>query len=230
MSAVTTIRTSVSRKLGPLPAWAWLLLLIAAVLVYRHVRARDEQTIGGQFSLPDVRASTPIAAPAEGAAGGSGPSVPELPSDLLAQFFAHQTATIDSLTSALTGTSAAQAGGPGAPPGAEAQGVAADPFTDPIPPEILAQEPYVAAGFTGTDPNFAAGALGLGVIEPQSTFGPSPYVDYSGTYAVSAMLPPPQEQPAPAVQPAVADLYSADNELLQAAASQVVQGGQSVAA
>lgn len=255
MTVKAKITSTATRKLGPLPTWAWALALIGSLLVYRHVRASREQTIGGQFSLPAVRAATPVnPAPAEGASGGGGPAMPELPSDLLAQFFAHQTATIDALTAALTSTPAGQAApldSGGAPSSTALDG----PASGPAPTQVTAGgwtglvDPEsgipLSSGLTGIDwaaaPQPAApiesgwsgpvDQYGVPVSAGFSGFGPNgEWVgDTSSAYASSAFLPPPQEPPSPAVQPAV-DLYTADNEMMKAAQPYVYPSGKPVAA
>lgn len=238
MSVVTSTRTIVTRKLGPLPVWAWALALVAAFLAYRAYRAGRD--VPGTPML-NVRPPAPTIPPAEGAGGGGGPGLPQMPMDLLAG----QQATIDALTSAIIGTDASAAGGPGAPPGAEAQAPPA-----PLAPEgttvefqgttydVSGQPEYSPGNF---NPNSPAGVLAmnewLGLTEQPAPAGQSaptmsPWESalaarsqalnemyglgeaggYQSTYATSAMLPPPQTQPGPQVQPQI----GADDQILTA--------------
>lgn len=205
------ISATVTRKLGPLPAWAWLLVLAGGFLAYRHVRANREQSLGGQFSLPAVRAATPSAPSGdESASGGGGPALPELPSDLLAQFLSHQTATIDNLTAALIGTPAAAAAPVegGAPPGASSQeGPAAEPVqvagTSP-------ETPYTVGSYGGSFDIGDPGASVYGNVAP---------------YAYNSVYTSPTQ---PAVQPAL-DLYTSDNAMVTTQQPKQV-GAQAVAA
>lgn len=178
MSTITTVKASVTRKVGPLPAWAWLALIAGSYLVYHHYRQVAASTPQAQFS-PAVGAASPAntatAAGDEGAASGGGPGMPELPSDLLAQFFSRQAATIDALTSAVAGTSAVAAAPSeaGAPQGAAAS---AGPASDPTP----GIDPASAVASVGAKTG-AAIAKWLGIAPAEEV--PGPIEDAAGTAA-----------------------------------------------
>lgn len=59
------VKGSLTRKLGPLPAWAWGLLLGGAIIAARAILARRDGSDGAPVDDPGTSA-------AEGAAGGSG--------------------------------------------------------------------------------------------------------------------------------------------------------------
>lgn len=253
MSVKTTIVSTATRRLGPLPMFAWVLLLAGSLLVYRHYHRTAADPPSGQFSLPPVGAAS--APPAEAAAGASGPGIPELPSSMLAQFLSQQMASIDALTSALTSTPGGSFGD-GSPQGAIAQdGPAAGPAPGPSPGSVHGDSggSYIV-GANGEDllalaaSSPAGTPIGsLGHVTPGGGFTLEPLVsssepepvrlapweaalaarsqalnekyglgdsgNYPITYAGSAMLPPPQTQPAPAQQPAL-DLYKSDVKIV----------------
>lgn len=135
-----------TRKLGPLPAWAWAGVVVGAYLVYAHSRPADAQAAGLSLSR------SPDASRGADEAGQQGS---------LEDLLAGQQGSIDALLAALLGTSASQAaptGGGGAPgassqagPASEASSAAAaspEPVPEPAPVDYTAPSepaPGVAA-------------------------------------------------------------------------------------
>lgn len=114
-----------TRKLGPLPAWAWLGVLVGAYLVYSHSASASSSGAGGS----STGGTGPLAQPAAPLGESGGGSL-----DLLS-LLQQQASQIDDLLGAVIGTSAAGAGGAGAPPGAaSSNGAASSASTAPAEP------------------------------------------------------------------------------------------------
>lgn len=88
-----------TRKVGPLPVWAWAALILGAFLLYSRMSG----------SSPAGADETPKPEPVDGTegggagpvAGGSSPPTPGQSNDLLAELYGVNAGTIDSLTAAL---------------------------------------------------------------------------------------------------------------------------------
>lgn len=120
-----------TRKLGPLPAWAWLLIVVGGFLAYRRLhggQANDVSapTFSGGAVGPAGTGSSVVSGDESGGGGLSS----------LEQALEAQQATIDQLTGRLTQTPAEVAAptSQGAPQGAAAQsGPASSPAPAPAP-------------------------------------------------------------------------------------------------
>ena len=105
----TGVKGTLTRKLGPLPAWVWGLVVVGVVILYRRHQAASSAAAAAT-PLPAVGADTTSTAAGDtsggvgasvGGTGGSGSPASNLSSDLIGQLYAQGGATIDSLTNAL---------------------------------------------------------------------------------------------------------------------------------
>lgn len=126
-----------TRKVGPLPVWAWAAAILAAYLLYSRLSS------GG----PPAASEPPAPAPSDGTGNDAGPGIlpsvggssgsfgdPGQSNDLLAQLYGVNAASIDSLTSALLTKQSIEAANPneGGPPGASSQATAMAPTPAPV--------------------------------------------------------------------------------------------------
>lgn len=130
-----TLAGRLTRKVGPLPVWAWAALILGLALLYLRLRPVDS-----------AAADTPSPAAAEGTGGAAGSVSPAGPygdaqqsNDLLSQLYGTNAATIDTLTNTLL-TQASLKTDAGAPQGAvSTAGPASSPtVSQPRPPATAA--------------------------------------------------------------------------------------------
>lgn len=109
-----------TRKVGPLPVYAYLVVAVAAFLV---LRGRSTAAKASTLNATPVPVSTSASGDDSGAAGGGGsgggPDT-SMPLDLLSKLFSSQTGTIDTLTQALVQQQTAQPAATQTAPGQDA--------------------------------------------------------------------------------------------------------------
>lgn len=135
------LEARLTRKVGPLPVWAWAASIIAAYLLYTKLRPASSQT--GTFADTPANPADTTAGDGSPPASGQGGAVDNLSQGLLDQLGAN-TASIDALTSQILQGGFGYAGGdafgdpaaampPGAPPGSVSQ---AGPASSPSQPNV----------------------------------------------------------------------------------------------
>jgi hypothetical protein len=77
---LSSIKASLTRKLGPLPAYAWLGIFAAAVLLWRHLHP-PAPTSASAAATPDLGPLADTSNPSPGYFGGSGGGGLDIPTD-----------------------------------------------------------------------------------------------------------------------------------------------------
>lgn len=131
-AANRTLEARLSRKVGPLPVWAWAASILGLFLLYSHFHT----STGTAAAQPDTTAVP--AATGDGTAqlpsSGQGSAVDNLNQGLLDQLGAN-TASIDALTTQLLETANYSVPmNDGGPPGASSQ---AGPASSPTQPSVI---------------------------------------------------------------------------------------------
>lgn len=101
-------KQALTRKLGPLPVWAWAAAVLGVYLAYSRLPSR---AAASQTTAVPVTGSTSGAGSAaqEPSGGGGGSPATNMPLDLLTKLFGQQAGTIDSLLSQVLQTQASAA-------------------------------------------------------------------------------------------------------------------------
>lgn len=130
-AANRTLEARFTRKVGPLPVWAWAAVILGLFLLYSHFHA----STGTAAAQPDTTAVP--AATGDGSAqvpsSGQGTAADNLSQGLIDQLGA-STASVDALTSQLLQGTTDTVPVEGAPPGASSQ---AGPASSPTQPSVI---------------------------------------------------------------------------------------------
>lgn len=127
-NAGRTLAGRLTRKVGPLPVWAWAAAILGLALLYLRLRPSAPPAVGEAPTPAPVDGSGGDAGGVTGSAGSFGDAGQS--NDLIAQLYGVNAASIDQLTGALLTKQSIDATPPneGGPPGASAQaGQAAAP-------------------------------------------------------------------------------------------------------
>lgn len=97
-----TLQGRLTRKVGPLPVWAWAAVILGAYLIYSRLQGAKAAVATGSTAVPvtDSTAGT-VGSAAQAPASGAGTAADNLSGDLLAQLYGVNAGTIDSLTTQL---------------------------------------------------------------------------------------------------------------------------------
>lgn len=186
-----TAPKQLTRKVGPLPAWAWAAVVVGAYLAYRHYGGSGgSPTVQGTPVVPNVGSA------AQQPSGGQGTPADNSSSDLLSALGAN-TQAADALLAAVQG--AAAGGGLGVAAGTGTSGgsssaAAAAASADAPPADTTTPAPDAAASpdttpATPTTQSQTIPLPGIAYIETQTGIAPAPAAVSSPTPTVVQPAP-----------------------------------------
>lgn len=133
-----SLSSRLTRKVGPLPVWAWAAAILGAYLAYSHFRGGGSagNSASSDSTAAPVGSTTGAGSGAQAPASGQGTPADNASGDLLAELYGTNAGTIDSLTNALLTKQSLDAAHPdnGAPAGSTGQ---VGPAGGPTPPPAI---------------------------------------------------------------------------------------------